>query len=105
MKATYGQQPETVLADSDYSNERDLAELEARGIDEYVALGREGRSGDGCGDMADGAEAGDGDGSGHLRQAQMDLGNAAQLDHRGIRIPSVRRPGTTKYKGSGTWCP
>ena len=44
VKARYGQQPETVLADSDYGNERDLAELEARGIDGYVALGREGKT-------------------------------------------------------------
>ena len=44
MTATYGQQPETVLANSDYSNERDLAELEARGIDGYVAVGREGKT-------------------------------------------------------------
>ncbi len=43
VKATYGAQPETVLADADYGNERDLAELEARGIDGYVALGREGK--------------------------------------------------------------
>ena len=40
VKMTYGRHPERVLADSDYGNERDLAELEARGIDGYVALGR-----------------------------------------------------------------
>ena len=33
-----------MLEDSDYGNERDLAELEARGIDEYVALDREGKT-------------------------------------------------------------
>ena len=43
VKATYEAQPETILADADYGNERDLAELEARGIDGYVALGREGK--------------------------------------------------------------
>ena len=43
VQATYGEVPETVLADADYANERDLAELEARGIDGYVALGREGK--------------------------------------------------------------
>ena len=32
------------LADSDYSNERDLAELEARRIEGYDALGREGKT-------------------------------------------------------------
>ena len=35
--------PHTVLADAGYCNERDLQELEARGIDGYVALGREGK--------------------------------------------------------------
>lgn len=44
VKATHGQQPETMLADSDYGNEWDLAELEARGIDGYVALGQEGKT-------------------------------------------------------------
>ena len=37
-------QPETVLADAGYSNERDLADLETRGIDGYVSLGREGKT-------------------------------------------------------------
>ena len=43
VQATYGESPQTVLADSGYRNERDLAELEARGIDGHVALGREGK--------------------------------------------------------------
>ena len=34
-------QPETVLADAGYCNERDLADLETRGVDGYVAAGRE----------------------------------------------------------------
>ena len=41
---TAGEQPETVLADAGYSNERDLADLETRGIDGYVAHGREGKA-------------------------------------------------------------
>ena len=40
---TFDEQPETVLADAGYSNERDLADLEARGIDGYVSLGRDGK--------------------------------------------------------------
>ena len=36
VKGTYGRQPETVLADSDYDNEQDLAELEERGIDGWI---------------------------------------------------------------------
>ena len=43
VKETFEAQPETVLADAGYCNERDLSELEARGIDGYVALGREGK--------------------------------------------------------------
>lgn len=34
-------QPEMVLADSGYSNERDWAGLETRGVDGYVSVGRE----------------------------------------------------------------
>ena len=40
---TFGERPERVLADAGYCNERDLSELEARGIDGYVAPGREGK--------------------------------------------------------------
>ena len=43
VKETFDTQPETVLADAGYCNERDLSELEARGIDGYVAPGREGK--------------------------------------------------------------
>ena len=44
LAETVGEQPETVLADAGYSNERDLADLETRGIDGYVSLGREGKA-------------------------------------------------------------
>ena len=43
VKETFAAQPETVLADAEYCNERDLTDLEKRGIDGYVALGREGK--------------------------------------------------------------
>ena len=43
VSETFGEQPERVLADAGYSNERDLADLETRGIDGYVSLGREGK--------------------------------------------------------------
>ena len=36
-----GENPETVLADAGYANERDLQALESAGVDGYVALGRE----------------------------------------------------------------
>ncbi len=43
VEATHGERPETVLADAGYCNEDDLQALEARGVDGYVALGREGK--------------------------------------------------------------
>ena len=43
VEERYGAKPERLLADAGYCNERDLRELEARGIDGYVAAGREGR--------------------------------------------------------------
>ncbi len=42
VQADYGACPETVLADAGYCNKADLASLEERGVDAYVALGREG---------------------------------------------------------------
>ena len=43
VEAAFGTRPETVLADAGYCNEADLSALEDRGVDAYVALGREGR--------------------------------------------------------------
>ena len=44
LPALLNEVAETVLADAGYSNERDLADLETRGIDGYVSLGREGKA-------------------------------------------------------------
>ena len=44
VQARYGHTPTTLLADAGYRNERDLQELETRGIEGYVALGREGHT-------------------------------------------------------------
>ena len=41
VQERFDAQPETVLADAGYCNERDLTELETRGVDGYVATGRE----------------------------------------------------------------
>ena len=41
---SFGEQLETVLADAGYSNERDLVNLETRGVDGYVSPGREGKT-------------------------------------------------------------
>ena len=43
VEETFGVKPGAVLADAGYCNEEDLATLEERGIDGYVALGREGK--------------------------------------------------------------
>ena len=43
VRTIYGERPETVLADAGYCNEADLAALEERAVDAYVALGREGK--------------------------------------------------------------
>ena len=44
VRERFDAQPETVLADSGYCNERDLADLETRGVDGYVAAGRENKT-------------------------------------------------------------
>ena len=44
VNETFGVEPAMVLADAGYCNEPDLLELENRGIDAHVALGREGKS-------------------------------------------------------------
>ncbi|MDE0451726.1 MAG: IS1182 family transposase [Gammaproteobacteria bacterium] len=43
VETTFGERPASALADAGYCNEADLATLEDRGVDGYVALGREGR--------------------------------------------------------------
>ncbi len=44
VSETFDAQPETVLADAGYCNERDLVDLETRGVNGYVAPGREGKT-------------------------------------------------------------
>ena len=43
VEETFEEKPKQVLADAGYCNEGDLQALEARGVDGYVALGREGK--------------------------------------------------------------
>ena len=45
VQENLGASPDKVLADSGYASERTLAELERRGVDAYLALGREGKPG------------------------------------------------------------
>ena len=47
VQAHYDHTPTRLLADAGYRNEGDLQELETRGIDGYVALGREGHTASG----------------------------------------------------------
>ena len=44
IQSPFRSQPETVLADAGYCNERDLVDLETRGVNGYVAPGREGKT-------------------------------------------------------------
>ena len=43
VEESFEERPKQVLADAGYCNEGDLQALEARGVDAYVALGREGK--------------------------------------------------------------
>ena len=43
VRTTFGERPETVLADAGYCNEAGLAALKERAVNAYVALGREGK--------------------------------------------------------------
>ena len=43
VEETFEETPKQVLADAGYCNEADLQALEERGVDGYVALGREGK--------------------------------------------------------------
>ena len=86
VKETFDAQPETVLADAGYCNERDLTDLEKRGIDGYVAPGREGqadgypRSEGPSGDGSHGGEAGDAGGPHGVCGAQVVVGGSQRLD-------------------------
>ena len=43
VEESFEETPKQVLADAGYCNEADLQELEARGVEAFVALGREGK--------------------------------------------------------------
>ena len=74
VEETFGVAPEVLLADAGYCNEGDLVELEARGIDGHVALGREGKGAGGgqpghaSGDASHGRQACDPGGSGRYAE-------------------------------------
>ena len=102
VQETFGVKPGAVLADAGYCNEEDLATLEERGIDGYVALGREGkerggrRFGDASGDASHGREAHQPGRSGPVCEAQVALGGAQRMDQGGIGLPALQLPGSGK---------
>ena len=93
---TFGVEPEVVLADVGYCNEADLVALEQRGIDGHVALGREGKAQaaidpqTSSGHASHGREAGQCEGAGSIRQAQVDIGGTEWLDQGGAGIQTVQ---------------
>ena len=94
--ATHGERPETVLADADYCNEDDLEALEARGVDGYVALGREGRRAVAVDAARHPAKARMAEklatsaGTGAVRPTQMAVGGAQRVDQGGARFPPIQ---------------
>ena len=107
---SFGVEPEVVLADAGYCNEADLVALEERGIDGYVALGREGKGPGGgrpahpCGDASYGREAGACEGQGSIRQAQVDVRGTERLGQGGAGVRRFSLRGLDKVRGDGTWC-
>ena len=96
VREKFGVQPEKVLADAGYCNERDLSELEARGIDGYMATGREGSdpgpASEPC-DAPHGEEAGHLGGTQAVRATQMAVGSPPWLDQGSPGIPTIPCPG------------
>ena len=100
VEANVKQRPLTVLADAGYCNERDLALLETKGIEGYVAVGRDGRRAAGArprpatARMA--AKLVTGDGKARYAYPQMD-GRGA------LRAGSKRVLGFRQFSLRGQW--
>ena len=105
LAETVGEQPETVLADAGYSNERDLADLETRGIDGYVSLGREGeggqapRPGEVSRDESHGREAVEAGGPCGVCRTQVAVGGSQRLDQARAGIPTLQPAGAGEGAG------
>ena len=100
VKETFDAQPATVLADAGYCNERDLTDLEKRGVDVCGAgpggqAGGYPQSGGTSGDGSDDREAGDAGGPGGVCAAQVVVGGS--LPVLGFRRFSLR--GLAKVRG------
>ena len=98
VRDRFDAQPATVLADAGYCNGRDLSELEARGIDGYVARGQvvggQGRGEAPC-NARHGRETDHARRPGAVRATQMAIRGAQRPDQGGPRLPAVQ------YAGSG----
>ena len=102
-----GENPETVLADAGYANERDLQALESAGVDGYVALGRESkqklaevRSEPAWERMRQ--KLSTEQGRNQYSRAQMAVGSAQRLDQAGAWISTVQRlRGGERARGMG----
>ena len=96
VNETFGAEPAVVLADAGYCNEPDLLELENRGIDAHVALGREGKSRVAVDPARLPAthrireKHGEPRGQGPVRATQVALGGAERVDQGGARIPTIQ---------------
>ena len=96
VRTTFGEQPETVLADAGYCNEGDLAALEERVVDALCGAGSgrqtggRGECGPVPGDGADGEETGDFGRPGAIRPTQVAVGSAQWLDQGNPRLPSIQ---------------
>ena len=96
INETFGVEPAVVLADAGYCNEPDLLELEDRGIDAHVALGREGKS-QVTVDPARlpathrmGEKLASPAGKARYAATQVALGGAERVDQGGARMPPIQ---------------
>ena len=96
VEERFDTQPETVLADSGFCNERDLTELETRDVDGYVATGREDKQvadrdlEEASGDGSHGEEAVDAGGPGDACGAEVVVGGAVRLDQARAGLPVLQ---------------
>ena len=110
VEETFEETPTQVLADAGYCNEADLQELEARRVDGYIALGREGK-------RAVEVDPGKHPARSRMRKKLASL--AGQVEYRRRKwIAEAPMTGSrrgsdfdgsacgacSQYKESGTWC-
>ena len=105
VKETFDAQPETVLADAGYCNERDLADLETRSIDAYVGNGAGGqdgrhpRPGEASGDGSHDQEADDGGGPGSVCGTEVVVRGSLRVDQACAGFSTLQPAGTCQCPG------